>query len=57
MGFSCLYLVPAGKSYDATCRGLVATAHREGLTISTGKILTVDPATLATLEAVKVTVK
>lgn len=57
LGFSGVYLVAPGKSYDSTCRGLVATAHREGLTISASKILAVDPATLATIEAVKVTVK
>lgn len=57
LGFSAVYLVPPGKTYDATCKSLVATAHREGVTISAGKILAVDPATLATIEAVKVTVK
>lgn len=57
MGFSALYLVPAGRSYDSTCKSLTATAHREGVTISAAKVLAVDPSNLATLEAVRVTVK
>jgi len=57
MGFSAFYLVPKGKSYESTCKSLTATAHREGVSISTSKILVVDPSRISTWEAVKVTVK
>lgn len=57
LGFSSLYLVTEGKGYRGTCKALAATAAREGLKISTSQALIVDPATLGTLEAVKVTVK
>lgn len=57
LGFSALYLVTEGKGYRGTCKALTATAGREGLKISTSQALLIDPATLATLEAVKVTVK
>lgn len=57
LGFSALYLVSDGKSYRSTCKALTATAGREGLKISTGQALVVDPANLSTVEAVRVTVK
>ncbi|UTC25348.1 hypothetical protein P7_158 [Pectobacterium phage vB_PcaM_P7_Pc] len=57
MGFSALYLVADGKGYRATCKALAAVAAREGIKISTGQALVVDPATLATVEAIRVTVK
>lgn len=56
-GFSALYLVTDGKNYRSTCKALAATAIRESVKISTGQALVTDPATLATLEAVRVTVK
>lgn len=57
MGFSALYLVTDGKGYRPTCKALAAVAAREGVKISTGQALVVDPATLATVEAIRVTVK
>ena len=57
LGFSALYMVPEGKGYRGTCKALAATAAREQLKISTTQALVIDPATLATIEAIKVTVK
>ena len=57
LGYSALYLVPEGKTYTATCKGLVATARRDGLRISTAQMLITDPALLTTTEAIKVTAK
>lgn len=56
-GSSSIYLVPAGKGYDATCKSLTATAHREGVNISSSKVIVVDASSLRALEAVKVMVK
>lgn len=57
LGYSAPYVVPPDKSYDTVSKGLIATAHRIKVKISTSKILIVDPSTLATVEAVKVTLK
>ncbi|QYC52643.1 hypothetical protein [Salmonella phage SSBI34] len=57
LGFSAVYMVPEGKTYSQAVNGLIATAARENVKISTGQILAVDPATFATIAAIKVTVK
>ncbi|AEZ66254.1 hypothetical protein CB7_134 [Pectobacterium phage vB_PatM_CB7] len=57
MGFTCLYLVTDGKGYRITSKSLAAIAAREGVKISTAQALIVDPATVATIEAIRVTVK
>lgn len=57
MGFSYVYQLPEGKSYGQTVNSLLATAGRESVKISTSQILIVDPATLATIAAIKITVK
>lgn len=57
LGFSSVYLVEQGKAYRTTCKALTATAGRENLKISTTQLMLVDPATLTTIEAIKVTVK
>lgn len=57
MGFSCVFNLPEGKTYSQTVNILLATAGREGVKISTSQILIVDPASLATETAIKITAK
>lgn len=53
-GFTTLYYVPDGDSYDSTSKKLIAVSGREKVKISTAQTYIVDASSLKTTLAVKI---